>query len=414
MRRGHEGQSALSKLECTRCALEHDADRVQQLCSCGGPLFARYDLAAARGSLTFDSLANRAHDLWRFRELLPVRNDDAIVSLGEQMTPIISLARTGEKIGLDNLFLKDEGLLPTGSFKARGAAVGVSRARELGVSAFAMPTNGNAGTAWAVYGARGGLSATIVMPAVAPAIHRTLCALAGATVFLVNGLIGDAGRLVSQAVSRNHLYDAATLKEPYRIEGKKTLGFEIAEQFDWHLPDVIIYPTGGGVGLIGMHKAFRELQELGLLEKRLPRFISVQASGCAPIVLAWQEGRDASTLWENANTLAFGINVPKALGDFLVLRILRESGGDALAVDDDAILECQNLLVAREGVLACPEGGATLAAAIALHKQGKIEADERVLLINTGGGALYPDVPIPKIEIIEPGGELPTSQGPRV
>lgn len=399
-------RSTLTRLECSRCTLEHDADRVQQLCACGGPLLARYDLEAARQSLTLDSLQNRARDLWRFRELLPVRRDDAIVSLGEQTTPIISLSRTSETLGLGNLFLKDEGLLPTGSFKARGAAVGVSRARELGVSAFAMPTNGNAGSAWAMYAARAGMSATIVMPAVAPAIHRMQCALAGAKVFLVNGLIGDAGRLVSQTVSQNHLYDASTLKEPYRIEGKKTLGFEIAEQFEWHLPEVIIYPTGGGVGLIGMHKAFRELQELGLLEKRMPRFIAVQSSGCAPIVAAWREGLDASRPWENARTVAFGINVPKALGDFLVLRILRETGGGAVAMDDNAILECQKTLVAREGVLACPEGGATLAAAILLHEQGKIAPDERVLLINTGSGALYADVPSPKLEVIEPKDEL--------
>lgn len=377
--------SALARLECTRCQREFDPDEVQQVCRCGGPLFARYDLAAAQRSLTRDSLRHRAHDLWRFRELLPVRSDDAIVSLGERETPIISLRRSGEAIGLAHLFLKDEGLQPTGSFKARGAAVGVSRARELGVTAFAMPTNGNAGSAWSMYGARAGMSATIVMPAVAPAIHKMQCTLAGAKVFLVDGLIGDAGRLVAQAVERDKLYDASTLKEPYRVEGKKTLGFEIAEQFEWNLPEVIVYPTGGGVGLIGMHKAFCELQTIGLLGKRLPRFIAVQSSGCAPIVAAWREHRESAMPWEHAATVAFGINVPKALGDFLILRILYETGGRAVATDDGAILEYQRALIAQEGVLACPEGGATLAAAALLRREGGIAPDERVLLINTGG-----------------------------
>src|SRR5579864_2728859 len=379
--------SALISLECSRCGRIDDPDAVAQLCACGGPLLARYDLGAAARTMTRDSLRARPEGLWRYRELLPVRGEDAVVSLGEPATPIVPLKRLGESLGLRRLFLKDEGLLPTGSFKARGAAVGISRARELGVLTFAMPTNGNAGAAWSMYAARAGMRATIVMPVAAPAVHRMQCELAGARVTLVDGSIGDAGKLVAQAVRDESVYDASTLKEPYRVEGKKTLGFEIAEQFNWDLPDVIIYPTGGGVGLIGMHKAFQELRELGLIE-HLPRFVAVQASGCAPIARAWHERRESAAAWINPHTVAFAINVPKALGDFLILRILNESGGCAIAVEDDEILEHQRALVSGEGVFACLEGGATLAAAARLRRQGEIGPDERVLLINTASGAL--------------------------
>ena len=357
-------------------------------------MLARYDLKRAAMSLTRESLAHRANDLWRFRELLPVRRDDAIVSLGERPSPILHLRHVGTNAGVEALFCKDEGLLPAGSFKARGAAVGVSRARELGVKRFAMPTNGNAGSAWSLYGARAGMRATIAMPRSTPAIHRTICSLAGAEVILVDGLITDAGRIIATVVADDAAYDASTLKEPYRIEGKKTMGFEIAEQFAWDLPDAIVYPTGGGVGLIGMHKAFRELQAIGLLDPRMPRFFAVQSTGCAPIVKAWNERRESSTPWEEASTVAFGINVPKALGDFLVLRILSETGGGAIAVDDALILEYQRRLIQLEGVLACPEGGAALAAVAQAQRAGAIGARERVLIINTGSGAQYPDVPM--------------------
>jgi threonine synthase len=373
------------------------------------PLLARYDLPLVQKSLTRESLEHRAPGLWRFRELLPVRNEDFIVSLGEHMTPIIPLQRIGRELDLSRLFLKDEGLLPTGSFKARGAAVGVSRAKELGVSALAMPSNGNAGIAWSMFAARAGISAVIVLPALAPSYYRAACALAGAKVFLIDGLIGDASRAVRNAAARNGLYNASTMLEPYRVEGKKTMGFEIAEQFDWDLPDVIIYPTGGGVGLIGMHKAFCELREIGLLPDRMPRFVAVQSSGCAPIVAAWRERRETSTPWQGAATVAFGINVPKALGDFLILRILYETEGCAVAVDDDAILEYQRLLMSQEGVLACPEGAATLAAAGLLRTEGLIGADQRVLIVNTGSGALFPDVPCPALEAIGARDELPLS-----
>jgi len=391
-------RSALSTLGCSRCSRTYDPDRIQQLCECGAPLLARYDLATAATSLTRESLARRPHGLWRFRELLPVRRDDAVVSLGEHASPILPLRRAGESVGLTDLYCKDEGALPTGSFKARGAAVGISRARELGVQRFAMPSNGNAGSAWSLYAARAGMQAIIVMPAVSPPIHRIQCLLAGAKVVLVDGLINDAGRLVSRACAKDGVYDASTMKEPYRIEGKKTLGFEIAEQFEWNVPDVIVYPTGGGVGLIGMHKAFRELQAIGLLGPALPRFIAVQSSGCAPIVKAFREQRDVSQPWDGASTVAFGINVPKAIGDFLILRILAETGGSAIAVDDEDILEYQERLAKHEGVLASLEGAATLAAVAQARKLGTIGAGERVLIINTASGSLQLESACPPIE----------------
>lgn len=335
-----------------------------------------------------------------------MRHDEAIVSLGERPTPILALKRAGEDVGLTGLFCKDEAALPSGSFKARGAAVGISRARELGVTSFAMPTNGNAGSAWSAYAARAGMQAIIAMPSRAPAIHRLQCALAGAKVTLVDGLISDAGAIVARLVAKTGMYDASTLKEPYRIEGKKTMGFEIAEQFAWHLPEVIVYPTGGGVGLIGMHKAFCELRTIGLLGPHMPRFFAVQSTGCAPIVKAWQERRESSTAWQHAATIAFGINVPKALGDFLILRILKGTGGEAIAVDDARILEYQRKLIEQEGVLACPEGGATLAAVAQARQNGAIGAAERVLIINTAGAQLSPDVPCPHLTTIGPDDEI--------
>ena len=399
-------RSTLTTLGCSRCSRTYDPDRVQQRCFCGAPLLAQYDLAAAAKTLTHESLVGRTHDLWRFRELLPVRDDDAIVSLGERPSPIIPLRRAGEDAGVTELYCKDEATLPTGSFKARGAAVGLSRARELGVQRFAMPSNGNAGCAWSAYAARAGMRAIIVMPVLAANFHRLQCVLAGAKVVLVDGLINDAGRLVARACAKDGVYDASTLKEPYRIEGKKTLGFEIAEQFEWVLPEVIVYPTGGGVGLIGMHKAFRELQTIGLLGDTLPRFLAVQSSGCAPIVKAFREQRDVSELWEGASTLAFGINVPKAIGDFLILRILKETGGGAIAVDDEEILGYQRRLVKAEGLLACPEGAATLAAVAKARGQGTIGARERVLIINTASGAPYPEIECPPLERIGSDDEL--------
>lgn len=385
--------SALTHLECSKCFERCAADRPAQLCACGAPLLARYDLKKAALTLTREALATREQSLWRYSELLPLRDFPNRVSLHETMTPILPLERVGRELGIDALFVKDEGMLPTGTFKARGAAVGISRAKELGIRAFAMPTNGNAGGAWAAYAARAGMHAYIVMPQSAPAINRLECVMAGAHLSLVDGLISDAGRIVATAVARDGLYDASTLKEPYRIEGKKTMGFELAEQFDWVVPDVILYPTGGGVGIIGMDKALRELQALGLIVDRMPRFVAVQAQGCAPIVEAWKAGRRESTFWEGAQTIAFGITVPKALGDFLVLDALYETNGAAMAVSDAELLEMQKLVGSHEGLFLCPEGAATLAAARRLRKEGWIAQGERVLAINTGTGLKYADVP---------------------
>lgn len=378
--------SALAHLECSKCGRKLNADVVQQLCHCGSPLMARYDLEMARASLTKSALARRPPDLWRFGELLPVRNPASVISLGERITPLLSVPSVGAAIGIEQLFVKDEGQLPTGTFKARGAAVGLSRARELGVGAFAMPTNGNAGGAWAAYGARAGIKAHIFMPRSAPDINRVECEMAGAQVRLVDGLIGDAAREAATLIADRGLYDASTLKEPYRIEGKKTIGFELAEQFDWNLPDVIIFPTGGGVGVIGIYKALRELQGIGLIGERLPRLVAVQSTGCAPIVRAWNERARESVPWEGASTIAFGINVPKALGDFLVLDALYGTEGGAIAVEDNGIVLAQKELASAEGLFVCLEGAATLAAAKALRTSGWIRADQRVVLINTGSG----------------------------
>lgn len=385
--------SALTHLECSKCSRRLDADVPQQLCTCGAPLLARYSMEAASRTMTREAVSGREPTLWRYAELLPLRDRRNRVSLHEAVTPVLPLAHAGADLGFDALFLKDEALLPTGSFKARGAAVGVSRAKELGIRGFAMPTNGNAGGAWSAYAARAGMEAHIFMPQSAPAINRMECVMAGAQVRLVDGLISDAGRIAAQAVKERGLFDASTLKEPYRIEGKKTMGFEIAEQFEWSVPDVILYPTGGGVGIIGIYKALRELRELGLIGDRMPRFVAVQAEGCAPIVEAWKAKRTESTPWQNAHTVAFGITVPKALGDFLVLEAVYETNGCAVAVSDAQILEMQRFLTAREGTFVCPEGAATLAAAVQLRKEEWIAPHERVLLINTGTGLKYPQVP---------------------
>lgn len=399
--------SFLTHLECPRCHTRHDADVQAHLCSCGSPLLARYDLASVREHLSKEALQQREPSLWRYHELLPVRSAEHVVTLGEGMTPLLPLPRLGKKLAMNQLYVKDEGVIPTGSFKARGAAVGVSRAKELGVQVLAMPTNGNAGGAWATYSARAGLDAVVVMPEGAPLITRNECAISGAHLFLVNGLISDAGAIVGRAVKAHGWYDASTLKEPYRIEGKKTMGYELAEQFHWNVPDVILYPTGGGVGIIGIYKALRELQELGWIGERLPRLVAVQATGCAPIVKAWQEGRDTSELWKNSSTIAFGINVPKALGDFLVLEAVRNTNGCALAVDDDELLHAQAELASSEGLFVCPEGAATLVAARKLRQQGWIQADERVVLLNTGSGIKYPNTVQVSVPLLQPQDELP-------
>ncbi|WP_447825272.1 threonine synthase [Aeromonas salmonicida] len=383
--------SYLSHLRCSKTGDIHDADQPQQLSQVGAPLLASYDLEALKKVWHPAALLGRPATLWRYHELLPVRDPAQVVTLGEGLTPLLPLRALGKRVGIPDLWMKDESIIPTGSFKARGAAVGISRARELGVTHFAMPTNGNAGAAWALYGARAGLRSTIVMPQEAPAITRLETSLAGARLYLVDGLISDAGRQVAQAVVDQSLFDASTLKEPYRIEGKKTMGLEIAEQLGWKLPDVIIYPTGGGVGLIGIYKALRELQELGWVKGDLPRLVAVQASGCAPIVQAWQQGASESSFWPDSQTLAFGINVPKALGDFLVLDALYRTNGCAIAVDDRAIKAEIRQLASLEGSFVCPEGAAAFAAARQLRESGWIKGGEQVVVLNTGAGIKYPD-----------------------
>ncbi|POG21749.1 threonine synthase [Aeromonas bestiarum] len=383
--------SYLSHLRCSKTGEIHDADQPQQLSQAGAPLLASYDLEALKQAWRPTDLLGRPASLWRYHELLPVRDPAHVVTLGEGLTPLLPLPTLGKQIGIPDLWMKDESIIPTGSFKARGAAVGISRARELGIAHFAMPTNGNAGAAWALYGARAGLRSTIVMPQAAPAITRLETSLAGARLYLVDGLISDAGRQVAQAVAEQSLFDASTLKEPYRIEGKKTMGLEIAEQFGWTLPDVILYPTGGGVGLIGIYKALLELQELGWIKGDLPRLVAVQASGCAPIVQAWQQGDRESRFWPDSQTLAFGINVPKALGDFLVLDALYRTEGCAIAVDERAITAEIRQLASQEGSFVCPEGAAAFAAARQLREAGWIREGERVVVLNTGAGIKYPD-----------------------
>jgi threonine synthase len=384
--------SHLDHLDCPRCGATYDARTWHGVCDrCSGPLLARYDLGSV--TVTPAEVAARPPDLWRYHELLPVSGPERVVSLGEGMTPLLAAPRLGAALGIERLLVKDEGLLPTGSFKARGAAVGVSRAAELGARALAMPTNGNAGAAWAAYAARAGLPMLVAMPVDAPPITRTEVVAADGDLRLVDGLISDAGRLVAAAVAGagDGWRDVATLKEPYRIEGKKTMGFELAEQLGWRMPDVMLYPTGGGVGLIGIHKALGELLELGWVTGPLPRLVSVQASGCAPIVRAFEAGEAESQPWPDARTVAFGITVPKALGDFLVLAAVRETGGTAIAVDDADLLADQRLAGALEGLFLCPEGAATVTAARALRASGWIAPGDEVVLLNTGAGVLYPD-----------------------
>ena len=401
------GWSALDHLECPRCSRTHDAFVRPGLCpACGAPLLARYDLGAV--TTKREQVSRRPPDLWRYHELLPVSAPEHVVTLGEGMTPLLPAPRLGAEIGVPGLLVKDEGALPTGSFKARGAAVGVSRASELGATRLAMPTNGNAGAAWAAYAARAGLHLLVGMPLGAPTITRAECVVTGADLRLVDGLISDAGRLVASALagSTDDWFDVATLKEPYRIEGKKTMGFEIAEQLGWRMPDVVVYPTGGGVGLIGIYKALTELVELGWVSGPLPRLVSVQSTGCAPIVRAFEAGAAESEPWEDARTAAFGINVPKALGDFLVLEAVRATDGTAVAVDDEDILADLALAGRLEGMFLCPEGAATVTAVRRLRRDGWLGADDEVVLLNTGAGVIYPGTVVVDVPTVDRDGQL--------
>jgi threonine synthase len=398
--------SFVTTLECPKCGGHEDPNKVANLCTvCGSPLLVRYDLAGVARSVNREAFAKRGPSMWRYLELLPVEDPKAIVSLGEGYTPVLRLEKSGT--GFHELWVKDEGLNPTGTFKARGAAAGVTRARELGIRELALPTAGNAGGAWAAYAARAGLKSHIVMPADAPEMNKKESWVCGADVRLVRGLISDAGAIVSKACQKHGWFDASTLKEPYRIEGKKTMGLELAEQFDWRPPEVILYPAGGGVGLIGIWKAFDELRELGWMDAAVrPRLVAVQAEGCMPIVQAFEQGRDESSFWPEASTIASGIRVPKALGDFLVLRGIRETNGTAVAVSDDEIADALGTLASAEGIIFCPEGAATYAGARKLLDRGDIRPDERVLLLNTGSGLKYPELLSGTLEVLDAGAEL--------
>ena len=330
--------------------------------------------------------------MWRYRELMPVRDEANLVSLGEGMTPLLRAERLGRAYGFERLFIKEEGLNPTGTFKARGMSAAVSRARELGLRSLAAPSAGNAAAALAAYGAKAGIETWVFMPADAPEINKIESAVCGARVFLVEGLISDAAKIVQQAGPKHGWFDFSTLKEPYRVEGKKTMGFELAEQFDWQLPDAIIYPTGGGTGMIGMWKAFEELEQLGWIGKERPKMISVQAAGCAPIVQALQEGKAESESWKEARTVAAGLRVPHPFADYLILRAIRESGGTAIAVSDDEILDCIREVARLEGLFVCPEGAAAVAAFKHLAARGYLRPEQRVVLFNTGSGIKYAEL----------------------
>jgi len=380
----------VTHLECAACGLRHEARRLHNLCTqCGKPLLVRYDLKRATASLTKESLADREPNLWRYREVLPVEHDENIVNLGEGFTPLVHASRLGAQLGLSQLYIKDEGQNPTQSFKARGMAAAVSMAKELGATKLAVPSAGNAAGALAAYAARAGLEAFIFMPNDTPRANVIECEQTGAQVTLMEGLITDCGAEVARRKEAEGWFDVSTLKEPYRIEGKKTMGYELAEQFDWELPDVIIYPTGGGTGLIGMWKAFDEMQEMGWIGSKRPRMITVQASGCAPIVRAFEEGKRFADEFPNAQTTASGLRVPRAIGDFLILDALRASGGTAIAVTDKELIDATKVIGAAEGIFCAPEGAACLPALKKLLADDSVKPDERVVLFNTGSGVKY-------------------------
>ena len=379
-------QSYLQHLECSNCKKIFPHESVQNVCqSCGKPLFARYALEQLSDTWKPMHLRSEPYSLWRYKELLPICDEANIVSLGETMSPLIHAKRLGEQFGLPELWIKDESRLPTGSFKARGLAMAVSKAKELRIKKLAIPSAGNAATALSVYAARAGIPSYIFMPKDTPNYNVETCQLAGANLTLLDGLITDAGRKVAERKTDEGWFDVSTLKEPYRVEGKKTMGFELAEQFGWKLPDVIIYPTGGGTGIVGMWKGFNELESIGWIGKKRPRFISVQAEGCAPIVKAWRDGMSSAEPWKNAETIASGLRVPQAIGDFLILDAIRKSEGAAIAVTDEAISEAMELLPTAEGILTCPEGAATVAALRELIADGTITSSDQVVLFNTGG-----------------------------
>ncbi|MDR7481317.1 MAG: threonine synthase [Armatimonadota bacterium] len=405
--------SYLLSLECTACGAHQDADRLHGLCpDCGKVLYPRYDLDAVRAAVDRGALASRPPNMWRYHELLPVRDPAHVVTLGEGGTPLLDAPRLARRFGLRRVWMKDEGQNPTGTFKARGLAAAVSRARELGVRAVSMPTAGNAGSALAAYAARAGIEAYIVMPQDTPEVNKAEVLAYGARAYAIDGVITDAGRLLRALTPGRGWFDLSTLREPYRVEGKKTMGYEIAEALGWRLPDVIVYPAGGGTGLVGIWKAVTEMATLGWIGTHRPRMVAVQAAGCAPIVRAWEEGRDHAVSVADPRTLAPGLRVPAAVGDYLMLRVVRESGGAAVAVTDDEILAAMRDLAATEGVLAAPEAAATAAALPHLRIRGVLRPEDEVVLLLTGSGMKYTDLLDRTLPALEAAAGLPrTSQG---
>ena len=381
--------SFLTHLECSRTGKRYDADTLQNLSEVGAPLLARYDLEAAGGSMKRDRLGARRSDMWRYLEVLPAASEEEVVSLGEGLTPLRPAPALGLRLDLKHLYIKDESLNPTGSFKARGLSAAVTAAAARGAHKLAIPTAGNAGGALAAYAASAGLEAHVFMPMDTPVAFQIECRSCGAYLELVEGLISDCGAIVGERKAAAGWFDVSTLKEPYRIEGKKTMGYELAEQFGWELPDVVVYPTGGGTGLVGMWKAFDEMEQMGWIDSRRPRMVTVQAAGCAPIVRAFDAGAETASPWENAHTVASGLRVPAAVGDALMLQALRESEGTAIAVSDEELVSATHEMARHTGIFACPEGGATVAAIRRLREDGFVGRDERVVLFNTGSGYKY-------------------------
>ena len=386
-------KSFLTHLECTYCGKVFSSEEPHRLCDdCGKVLYPRYDISSARKSLKKEDLLYRSSNMWRYFEMMPIINESNVVTLGEGFTPIFKTGRLGEKIGADHVLVKDEGINPTASFKARGLSAAVSKAKELGIMRLSMPSAGNAAGAMTSYAARAGMEAYVYMPKDAPEANKKEVLITGGNLTLVDGLISDAGVISRKKASELDLFDISTLQEPYRVEGKKTMGYEIAEQLDWQLPEVIVYPTGGGTGIVGMWKAFQEMEELGWIDSFRPRMFAVQSEGCAPIVRAFDGGDEFAEPWQDASTIAAGIRVPSAIGDYLILDALRTSGGGAITVSDNEILKMMELVASLEGLFICPEGAATAVALEKLVAEGIVSKSERALLLNTGSGLKYLDV----------------------
>ena len=394
--------SAFTGLECSKTGEQFDPDGLMNLSPCGAPLLARYDIEAAAHTLDFKNVADRVHSMWRYHEMLPAPDESAIVTLGEGMTPLLRAPRLEKAFGLSNLFVKDEGLNPTGSFKSRGLSVAITMARHLGAKKIAIPTAGNAGGAAAAYASRAAIEASVFVPEKAPSVHKVECALAGADVTVVRGYIHHCAEIVAHRAPAENWFELSTFKEPYRAEGKKTMAYELVEQFVGDVPDVILYPTGGGTGLVAMWRAFSELEALGWIAEKRPRMICVQAEGCAPLVRAYENDDEVSALWDNPTTMVSGLRAPKVLADFLCLRAIRESGGTAIAISDEMMFEAQRTVGDLEGILICPEGGACIAALGVLLERGDIGRDERIVTFNTATGLKYADMVETEVSVIDP------------